>query len=413
MSIVNICVLGGGLSGLVAALTLSDMSEVTILEKRPILGGCLASYCRGNFWIEEYYHHCFAGDIHLFALLRDLGLYEKLEWLKGSTGYYVDGKIHPLNTPLEILHYPYLSIFDKFRLGMLTLKAKNLDLGPLDTVPAIDYIREHLGDRIYASFFEPLLRSKFGERRHEVSAAWLISRIAIRSDRGVEGERLGYLKEGWHQVVDGMEERLIKKGCTIEKGTPATSIRREGEKWLVNGRAFDAVLATIPPQEVARLSGIGEFAPVPYQGAACMTIGLDCDVLNGIYWLNMKDQAPYGAVVMHTNFAPRDRYGEDIVYLASYFSERPAPDLKEVMLDDFCRRFSVLESAIHWSELAVERFAGPVYTTGFAALLPVYEEHGLYLAGMFSRPNYPERSMEGSIIAGQEIAQKMMEALRG
>jgi protoporphyrinogen oxidase len=409
----DICILGGGLSGLVAALSLSDISEVTILEKRPVLGGCLASYHRGDSWIEEYYHHCFAGDTHLFALLRDLGLYERLEWLKGSTGYYVDGKIHPLTSPMEILRYPHLSFIDKFRLGMLTLRAKNLDLGPLDAVPAVDYIREHLGDRVYTSFFEPLLRSKFGERRHEVSAAWLISRIAIRSDRGVEGERLGYLNGGWHQVIDGMEERLLKKGCTIEKGTPATLITREGKKWLVNGRPFDAVLATIPPQEVARLSGIGDFAPVPYQGAACMTVGLDRDVSKGIYWLNMKDQAPYGAVVMHTNFAPRERYGEDIVYLASYFSDRPAPNLKETMLADFRRRFSVPESAIHWSELAVERFAGPVYTTGFADLIPAYEEHGLYLAGMFSKPNYPERSMEGSIVAGQEVARKMTEALRG
>lgn len=409
----DICILGGGLSGLVAALSLSDRSRVTILEKRPVLGGCLASYHHGDIWIEEYYHHCFAGDEHLFALLRELGLYERLEWLKGSTGYYVDGTIHPLTTPMEILRYPHLSFFDKFRLGLLTLRAKNLDLGPLDAVSAVDYIRENLGDRVYASFFEPLLRSKFGERRHEVSAAWLISRIAIRSDRGVEGERLGYLKGGWHQVVDGLEVRLLEMGCVIEKGTPATSISRDGQKWLVNGRPFDAVLATVPPQEVARLGGIGDFAPVPYQGAACMTLGLDRDVTNGIYWLNMKDRAPYGAVVTHTNFAPRERYGEDIVYLASYFSDRPAPGLKETMLADFCRRFSVPESAIHWSELAVERFAGPVYTTGFADLIPAYEEHGLYLAGMFSRPNYPERSMEGSIVAGQEVARRMAEALLG
>ena len=44
------------------------------------------------------------------------------------------------------------------------------------------YILEHLGPRIYSSFFEPLLRSKFGKNRSNVSAAWLISRIAIRSN---------------------------------------------------------------------------------------------------------------------------------------------------------------------------------------------------------------------------------------
>ncbi|QYZ79949.1 NAD(P)/FAD-dependent oxidoreductase [Methanofollis formosanus] len=403
----DICIIGGGLTGLVAALSLSETSEVTVLEKKPILGGCMASYQRDRYWIEQYYHHCFAGDRHLFSLLDDLGLGDRLEWLKGSTGYYVDGTVHPLTSPIEILRYPHLSFIDKARLGVLTLRAKGLDLGSLDDVPAGEYIRDHLGDRVYASFFEPLLRSKFGDRRDEVSAAWLISRIAIRSDRGVEGERLGYLNGGWHLLIDGLEERLLSKGCTIEKGTPAVSLEHTGGKWLVNDRAYDAVLATIPPQEIGRISGDKTFAALPYQGAACMTIGLDRDVTDGIYWLNMKDTAPYGAVVTHTNFAPRDRYSEEVVYLASYFAGKPAQGLKERMLVDFCRRFSVPEGAIHWSELAVESFAGPVYTTGFARIIPAYEERGLYLAGMFSRPNYPERSMEGSIIAGLEVAERI------
>jgi len=407
----DICIIGGGLTGLAAALPLPDTAEVTLFESRPVLGGCLASYRREDYWIEHYYHHCFAGDEHLFSLIRNLGLSERLEWLSGSTGYYVDGAIHPLTSPLEILRYPHLSLADKVRLGLLTLRAKRLDLAALDTVPASEYIRSNLGKSVYASFFEPLLRSKFGDRRDEVSAAWLISRIAIRSNRGVEGERLGYMNGGWHELVDGMAAEAQRKGAAIETGTPVTAIRRTGTGWEVNGRTFDTVLATIPPQEIGRLSGMEGFAQIPYQGAACMTIGLDRDVTNGIYWLNMKDQAPYGAVVAHTNFAPRERYGEEIVYLASYFGEKPAPGLKETMLSDFCRRFSVPKTAVHWSELAIERFAGPVYTTGFADLIPAYEERGLYLAGMFSRPNYPERSMEGSIVAGQEVAARIRGAI--
>jgi hypothetical protein len=43
--------------------------------------------------------------------------------------------------------------------------------------------------------------------------------------------------------------------------------------------------------------------------------------------------------------------------------------------------------------------------------MPGYEAKGLFLAGMFSPPNYPERSMEGSIIAGTEVARRMEEAM--
>jgi len=383
----DICIIGGGLTGLAAALPLTETAGVTIFESRPLLGGCLASYKRDDYWIERYYHHCFAGDERLFSLIRDLGLSDRLEWLSGSTGYYVDGTIHPLTSPIEILRYPHLSLADKVRLGLLTLRAKRLDLAALDAVPASEYIRKNLGESVYASFFEPLLRSKFGDRRDEVSAAWLISRIAIRSDRGVEGERLGYMRGGWHELVDGMADEAQKRGAAIETETSVTAIRRTGDGWEVNGQRFDAVLATIPPQEIGRLSGMEGFAEIPYQG-------------------------PYGAVVAHTNFAPRERYGEEVVYLASYFGDRPAPNLKETMLSDFCKRFAVPKTAIHWSELAVERFAGPVYTTGFAGIIPAYEEHGLYLAGMFSRPNYPERSMEGSIAAGQEVAARITGANR-
>jgi protoporphyrinogen oxidase len=61
--------------------------------------------------------------------------------------------------------------------------------------------------------------------------------------------------------------------------------------------------------------------------------------------------------------------------------------------------------------MAVEPFAGPVYTTGYRGHIPAYEEKGLFLAGMFSLANYPERSMEGSIIAGSEVANRIRGAL--
>ena len=57
--------------------------------------------------------------------------------------------------------------------------------------------------------------------------------------------------------------------------------------------------------------------------------------------------------------------------------------------------------------MAVDAWAGPVYTTGYNALIPDYEQKGLYMAGMFSRSNYPERSMDGSIRAGIEVAECM------
>jgi len=404
----KIGIIGGGLTGLVAANVLAGHHEIQLFEKKPFLGGCLASYAIGDYCIERYYHHCFSGDTNLFMLLKNLGLYESLEWKVGTTGYYSENKIYPLNTPSQILKYPGLSLLDKAKLAWMTLNSKKADLSSLDDIPAEQYIVQHLGSNVYASFFEPLLKSKFGERRKEVSAAWLMSRIAIRSDRGPSGEHLGYLKGGFFRLIDHLEKSIENKGGVIRKQTPVNSVVHNRDTWTINDSHFDTIISTIPPQEFQKIGG-PEIPHIPYQGAACLTIGMNREVSKGIYWLNMKAQAPYGAVVTHTNFIRDGRYGEHIIYLASYFSGTVPPHLDRTMLDDFCSRFSVSKSEIVWSRMAVDPLAGPVYTTGYKSLIPRYEQKGFYMAGMFSLSNYPERSMEGSIRAGNEVADRIIQ----
>ena len=318
----KIGIIGGGLTGLVAAHALSGQHEVDIFEKMPFFGGCLSSYPINDYWIERYYHHCFSTDTYLFALIDKLGLSDKLEWKTGTTGYYAKEKIYALNTPREILLYPELSLVDKAKLAYLTLTAKKADLNALDDIPAEQYIIEHLGENVYNSFFEPLLKSKFGEQRKQVSAAWLMSRIAIRSNRGVAGEHLGYLNGGFHLLIDALLQSIERNGGIIRKQQPVSSISQKNGSWMINDSRYDAIISTIPPQELEKAGG-PMMQPIPYQGAACMTLAMDREVTQGIYWLNMKDAAPYGAVVTHTNFIAKERYGEHIVYLSLIHISEP------------------------------------------------------------------------------------------
>lgn len=413
----KIGILGAGLTGLAAALRLAEAGEVVVFEKNAVAGGCLASKNYGKYTLETLYHHCFSGDDELFSLLENLSLKEDLIWLKGSTGYYMNGKLHPLTTPMEILRYPCLSFFQKARLGMFVLSSRKIDMAALDTVTAKEYLYEKVGEDIYNAFFAPLLASKFGPVKDEISAAWLMSRIAIRSDRGAEGERLGYLKGGWHRLIDTMVQQLESAGVTLRFSTPVETLRLSEGKWNVNGEEFDALISTLPPQITAALmddATAEEFAlpTLSYQGAACMTLGLARDPADGIYWTNMGDPAPYGAVVVHTNFVPHDWYGEHVVYLASYFKDEPAENLKEKMIDDFCNRFGIGKEIIHHADLYIDKFAGPVYVTGYRNTIPDTDAgHNLFLAGMYSVENYPERSMEGSVRAGHRAAALVKEKI--
>lgn len=111
-------IIGGGITGLTLAYKLTQAGKkVVLLEKDESLGGLLASYKIKNYYIEKYYHHFFGGDETLISLLKELGLENKILWLKAKTGYLIDGRIYPLNTPLEILKFPPLSFLDKIRLA--------------------------------------------------------------------------------------------------------------------------------------------------------------------------------------------------------------------------------------------------------------------------------------------------------
>ena len=112
---------------------------------------------------------------------------------------------------------------------------------------AQSFILDHLGRSVYTSFFEPLLRSKFGPMQDRVSAAWLLSRIAIRSNRSSGGERLGYLRQGYASLIEGLRAAIEAQGCTIATGAPVDAMERDGSGWNVQGERFDTVVSTIPP----------------------------------------------------------------------------------------------------------------------------------------------------------------------
>ncbi|HJJ47751.1 MAG TPA: NAD(P)/FAD-dependent oxidoreductase [Methanocorpusculum sp.] len=403
-------ILGSGLCGLSAALELCGRCEVVVFEKNTFAGGCMSSKKYGQYELETLYHHCFSKDTELFRLLDNLNLGNELVWLKGSTGYYAKGRLESVTTPAEILKWSALSFMQKARLGFFVLSARSIDEDALDKITAKEYLLEKVGENIYRAFFEPLLIGKFGERKDEVSAAWLMSRIAIRSDRGAEGERLGYMKGGWHRLIDAMCDKIREKGGEIRLNTAVTSLEKQ-EKWLINGEEFDAVISTLPPQNTKALLKNPENFNLPdmmYQGAACMTLGVKKNPTPGIYWTNMGERTAFGAVVVHTNFAPFEWYGEHVVYLASYFKDEPAKDLESRMIDDFCSKFGMDKSDILHQDMYIDKFAGPVFVTGYKEHIPdICAGNGLYIAGMFSEENYPERSMEGSIKAGIRAAKQI------
>ena len=402
----KIAIVGAGLTGLSCAMELRDYNP-TIFECCDI-GGLLSYYDRG-YRIEKFYHHFFRWDEDLLDLIKRLGLSSRVVWKVTRTGFMINGKVHPLNTPIEILRYPHLSLFDKLKLAIFTLKSRGRDYTFYDDVGVLDGIRDELGERLLNNFFMPLLKAKFGENYDKVSYAWLLARVAIRSNRKLRGEELGYLKGGFWQLVERMAE-----GVEVIKER-VDSVGYLNGKFYIRGTEFDAVVWTAPlPLLDKKIAEMLELPKINYQSSICALLGCK-ESFSDLYWINV-DNAIFGAIIEHTNFMPFEDYGEHLIYLASYttpegdlfkMSER---DLANLYLKEF-ERLGMDRRKVRWIKVFKARYSAPIYETGYLKKIVPYRTKlkGFYLAGMFSKPNYPERSMNGSIKAGIEVARVLKE----
>ncbi|MEA2033189.1 MAG: NAD(P)/FAD-dependent oxidoreductase [Euryarchaeota archaeon] len=420
-------VIGGGLTGLAAAYFLcthrggdsdNNSEEVILVEEEENLGGLANSYARGGYTIEKFYHHIFSDDVLIQQLIKELGLLEKLEWRIGTTGYYINGKIHRLNTPLEILKFDHLTFFDKVLLAKAVLSARRLkDPLVFDEFPATKWVIEKANRSVYENFFEPLFKSKFGSY-NSISAAWLLSRIKLRSNRTFKGERLGYLRGGFQQLVDKMAEKNESQGCELRTGCKVKELAIENNKVVGVDTsegfiASDSVIVTTP--SLTKTLSINN---IKYQNTICALFGTERRLMDDIYWLNIKAEVPFGAIIEHTNFVPRADYGENLVYVVSYVQDEKDPiwkrsdkEVVDLYLDGIAKMFpDFRREDVKWCGLAKKKYTAPIYELGYKNKILPYSSHieGLYLAGMFSSPNYPERSMNGAIRAGFECAEEVI-----
>ena len=429
-----------------------------------------ASYETRGDRIEKFYHHLSKSEETIVELAEELGLGDRIEWHVGENAYYVDGVVHPLDTPWQILAYPHLSLYDKFRLAMLLLEVDVRggrprldtydDLSEFEDVPIRDFLVEHTTRGVYENFWEPLLDAKFGSRKEDVSAAWLLGRVKFRGERDISrGEILGYLEGGFHRLIETLVDAVGREnvscgarvtdlhtadgrvsGLTVERdpaddadcdepveadggveptdgGAGATGVdggtpTRECETYDVDA----AVVATMP---TVLESLTGYECAIDFQGSVVSVFSLD-EPLTDTYWLNVAEDAPFGALIEHTNFVPPERYGgEHLLYAASYVQD-PEEPLWQAADREVERRYTAGiadvfpdfdPDSVRWVRTARNPRTAPVYERGYLDMVVPYDlgtvADGLYYAGMASRAQYPERSLDGGVVAGFECADRI------
>ena len=433
-------IVGAGAAGLAAAYELGKHGHrVAVYEAAPFLGGQASTFDVGGARLERGYHHLFTSDTAILELIDDIGLGRQMRWIDSRVGTLHDGKIYDFVTPIDLLKFTPLSMLDRVRLGLLTLRLRRMkDWRSLEPFGAAEWLREKAGQRVYDAFWGPMLRGKFGEQRYgQVGMAWVWSKIHTRfaSRSGVLGkEVLGYPIGSFGEVFDVLAERVREQGSEVRVSAPVRKIvvedgRATGIEVALSGKepsvqGFDAVIATTPsyvfPKLVPPLPDdyLSRLTGVDYMAAVLLVLVLDRP-LSHVYWLNVADRSiPFVGVIEQTNLIPPEHYGgKHIVYLSNYLgSDHPLYALdRDELLAEYLPHLRKINPEfdeswiLEWYHHKVGA-AQPIIGTDYSARIPDHRTpfSGVYLAN--TTQVYPEdRGTNYSVRMGRRVARMAME----
>ncbi len=431
-------IIGGGAAGLAAAYELTSQGHYAeVFEVAPFLGGQASTFDVGGGRLERGYHHLFVSDTAITELINELGLGHKLAWLESKVGLYHSGRIWDFATPLDLLRFKPLSLGQRIRLGLWTFALqKTRNWQKFEGVTAQDWLTRHLGQEIYQTIWEPMLRGKFGEFYSQVSMAWLWGKIYLRvasRRNALQKERLGYPMGSFGEVFDRLEERIIQQGGAVHLSSRVSRVVVDdgvavGLEVQLSGqepevKSFDAVIATTPSYVFTRLvpqmpqDYLDKLVNVRYLSAVLMILTLDRP-LSGKYWLNVADRTlPFVGVIEHTNMIDPALYGgRHIVYLTNYTPRES--DLYQKsdseLLEDFIPHLQKINPDFDRSwiqEYYHHKVDGaqPIIGVNYSQEIPDHRtpfKH-LYLAN--TTQIYPEdRGTNYSVRMGRQVAQLLL-----
>ena len=427
----SIGIIGGGYTGLTAALRLAQAGQKVTVWERGQFGGQAATIPLGDTRIEIFYHHLFQSDVHIQNLVKELGIDDKLMWLPSDVSYFADGKILPLNGAIDLLKLGILPIWDRVRLGMVTLwLQRQKKWKQYEGVTAHDWLLRALGPNAYEKTLGAQLKAKFGRYYDRVSMVWFWGKIWLRTTsrkNPLDQEKLGYFRGSFQVVADALVHACRQAGVTLIEGAAIHSLHQADGGWHVQTahgtHHVDVVLATTPSTVFQKLvpdlpqEYLDRLNALEYEGAIVTLLEMDRQ-LTDTYWLNIADDSlPFTAVIEHTNFFGPENYGgSHLLYLSKYVEQdHPYFELTdEQILDAYMPHLQKLNPAFNpsWikrSWVFRERAAQPITPLHYSEQMPGLKTplDNLWLAN--TTQIYPEdRGTNYAVRLGEDVSRSIL-----
>jgi squalene-associated FAD-dependent desaturase len=282
----TVAVAGGGLAGLAAACALSDSGfRVTLLERRPYLGGRASSYEHPGTGevIDNCQHVLFRVCTNLVEFYRRIGVEDKIRWYDEMTFIEPGGRssvMHasalpaPLHTAPSFLRFPFLSVKDKLvisrAIAALTLTNQR------DTGRSFqDWLQRHgQTENAIQRFWKPILVSALSEDLDLTSISYA-AQVVRESMKSPEARHMGVptipLTDLYNRAGDYIRARAgdIRFRSSLESFSPEPSQVRirvadseERFNYLVLALPYDALGRILPesPEAASLREKLSHFA---------------------------------------------------------------------------------------------------------------------------------------------------------
>lgn len=430
----TVCVIGAGLTGLVAAYRLSAQGHaVLLLESTLEAGGIVSSFLLGKGRVEHIYHHIFTSDNDLIDLCTELGMNNPFTYHETNDALYTDGRLYPFSGPVDLLRFWPLPLAQRIRTGLCVLRAGRIqNYQELEQETAAEYLRRTNGPDAFAKLWKPLLRAKFDQDADKVSAVWIWNKFKLRggSRSGKLGrQRLGYMHGSFQTLVDALVQVIELQGGRIHYGYTAMDIISQGPRYQVacildncSQAAFtaDAVIAAVSSRQFANITTnlalpeqyLYRIRQIRYKGDLCLVLRTKKS-LSPYYWTTVCDDLPFVVVIEHTNLTGTAEYGGSVIYLSRYLDVsnpmwiRSDGEIFRIFTAGLKTMYPQFDPAdiMDW-RLRRTRYAQPVIDCGYKEKQPEMQTPvaGVYLAGMAQI--YPEdRGMNYAVRLGSEVAE--------
>lgn len=424
----KIGIIGAGFTGLSAGYYLTkEGHDVTIFDRDGVPGGLAIGFQEKNWdWsLEKHYHHWFTNDDAILALAKELNY--KVIIARPKTSVYVDGNIFQLDSPLNVLQFPRLSLIDRIRMAVVLASMRyNPFWQPLEKINAVDFLSKAMGEIAYRKLWEPLFINKFGDRMKDISLAWFWARVHKRTPS------LAYPQGGFLKFANYLADRIKKqKGkiffntevVAIESGKEVKISIKEKDSKIMSFK-FDKVLVTLPSFLFLRLAKnlpddyVKKLSKLEGFGAINLVMRLRKQFFNdNTYWLNICDKkSPVMAIVEHTNFMDSKYYGgERLVYVANYFP--PNHPYFKLPDDELFKKYDPYLKKINSKytddligfQVFRSPFAQPLIPMNYSKIIPKVETplKNVYLSNI--QQVYPwDRGTNYSVEQGKKVAEMMV-----